>query len=338
MTDYRLRTATPSDARAIVDVLHRAFEEYRGALQPPSGAHTESESSVFGLLTGEEMAFVAEATSGELFGCVFYRPHPSQTDLYYLHRLAVIPEARGQGIASALIQAVEDAAIQAGRDYVSLGVRIVLTENRAYYLKRGYYPIAYAAHSGYAAPTYVTMRKRVSAPILRQVVIAAWTPAWKDAYEIAAAEVRSILGDHLLEIHHIGSTAITGMPAKPIIDLLGIVGDLHQVDRTEPRLLMAGWKPRGEFGIVGRRYFRKGADDDHTHHLHVYQQGNGNIDRQLRFVAYLNTHPEEARRYAELKQRLAVEHPFAPTEYTEAKGPLVEEILVRAMTWQPGAS
>jgi GrpB-like predicted nucleotidyltransferase (UPF0157 family) len=134
----------------------------------------------------------------------------------------------------------------------------------------------------------------------------------------------------MLSIHHIGSTAIPDMPAKPTIDLLGVVADLQQVDRTEPRLILRGWQPRGEHGIPGRRYFRKGSDDKHTHHLHVYAQGHPHIARQLRFVEYLTDHPTEARRYAELKQRLATAYPADPGAYTDAKGPLVEELLALA--------
>ena len=59
--------------------------------------------------------------------------------------------------------------------------------------------------------------------------------------------------------------------------------------------------------------------------------GHEAIEKQLRFVAYLTAHPEEARRYAELKQQLAVEHQFAPFAYTDAKGPLVDELLARAL-------
>jgi len=337
METWKIRTAIPDDSTAILDVIHRSFEEYRGKLEPPSGAHAEREETILKLLMSDERAFVAEkSVNEEMIGCVFFRPIKQQADTCYLHRLAVVPEARGQGVAGALITAVEEVARASGYDYVSLNVRIALPANRAFYLKRKYYPVAYAAHPGFTAPTYISMRKRLSAPIPREVVLVPWMPEWGAQYQRAAAEIQSILGEHLLSIHHIGSTAVPNIPAKPTIDLLGIVADLNQVDRTEPRLILHGWQPRGENGIPGRRYFRKGGDDKHTHHLHIYQQGNEQIDRQLRFVAYLTTHPEEARRYADLKQRLAAEHPFDAVAYTDAKGPLVEELLAKAFAERAG--
>ena len=147
MGRIKLRSATHHDSHAIVDVLHRAFEEYRGKLQPPSGAHAEREETIRALFEDGEGAIVAEEDdSGAMVGCVFYRLQTDDRDTCYLHRLAVVPEARSQGLASALVQEVESTARAQGLDYVTLGVRIVVTNNRSFYLKRGYYPVAYAAH------------------------------------------------------------------------------------------------------------------------------------------------------------------------------------------------
>lgn len=336
---FTIRSATDADASAIVATLHGAFAEYRHRIQPPSGALVENVESILALLHGGESALLAESAEGAPLACVFHRPHPQHADVLYLHRLATLPAARGQGVASALVNAVEDAARASGFDYVWLGVRIALPANRTWYMKRGYYPIAYAAHAGFAQPTYITMQKRVAPPVPRKIELAEWTPAWHDAYTAAAEQLRAILGDLLLKVHHIGSTAIPNMPAKPTIDLLGIVSDLKQVERTEPRLILNGWQPRGENGIPGRLYFRKGSDAHHTHHLHIYAQGDETgrrqIRRQLAFVAWLTDHPEDAQRYANLKRDLAAQYTWEPVAYTDAKGPLVEEILARALAAWP---
>lgn len=333
MRTVSIRPATVDDVPALVEVIQQAFAEYRGRLDPPSGAHAENAETIARLLQNNEHAFLAhdEETSAPL-GCVFCTSNRQLDDTFYLHRLAVIPQARGEGIATMLVHAVEEFARAAERTYVTLGVRIALTANRTFYLKRGYYPVAYGAHPGFHSPTFVTMRKRVAPPVPRQVLLVPWTPEWAAQYASAAAEVTSLLGDNLLAIHHIGSTAIPHMPAKPTIDVLAVVTNIMRVDRAEQSLLEAGWQPRGENGIAGRRYFRKGSDALHTHHLHIYPPGHAQIERQLRFVAYLSSHPEEAERYATCKQKLAAEHPFDPVSYTEGKGPLVEELLQRALT------
>lgn len=154
---YLIREATAADAPALARVIRGAFEEYRGRLDPPSGAHAETAAMLEALLD-REYAFAAAAPDGTLLGCVFF---DAKRDELYLHRLAVLPHARGQGIGAALVAAVERAACAAGRAWVTLGVRMALPENRRYYERLGYCVVAEGTHKGYASPTFWRMSKRV---------------------------------------------------------------------------------------------------------------------------------------------------------------------------------
>src|SRR5581483_9409001 len=93
--------------------------------------------------------------------------------------------------------------------------------------------------------------------LMRQVTVVPYDPRWPAAFERAAREVREALGESLLAIHHIGSTSIPGIHAKPIIDMLAVASDLSRVDQCAERMRGIGYEAMGEFGIGGRRYFRR---------------------------------------------------------------------------------
>src|SRR6185436_9586865 len=115
-----------------------------------------------------------------------------------------------------------------------------------------------------------------------------------------------VLGNAVVAVHHIGSTAIPGIHAKPVVDILLEVTDIAQVDAATEAIERLGYEARGEFGIRGRRYFRKGdGSGESTHHVHAYRTGSRDVERHLAFRDYLIANPEEARAYSVLKQRLA---------------------------------
>ena len=146
---------------------------------------------------------------------------------------------------------------------------------------------------------------------MRQVIVAPYDPRWPAAFERSAREVRDALGDTLLAIHHIGSTSIPGIHAKPVIDMLPIVNNLQIVDDRAHHLENIGYEPMGEFGIEGRRYFRRDNPAGvGTHQVHAFAAGSPHILRHLAFRDYLRAHTEVAQEYSQLKQQLAALHPF----------------------------
>ena len=149
-----LREATTADVLTLVALVQSAFAEYRGRLDPPSGAHRETpETLQHALHTG----FAALAVvNTEVAGCVFYRQDGAHM---YLGRLSVLPAFRQHGIGRTLTEYVEQRARSLGLWRVQLGVRLALPHLRAYYERLGYAVVRYEAHQGYAHPTSAVMEK-----------------------------------------------------------------------------------------------------------------------------------------------------------------------------------
>lgn len=150
-----LRPGTTADAAAIAATIATAFTQYRGKLVPESSAFRETPEAIVEQLAQGSGAIVAER-NGEMIGCVM--TEPMEGDLYF-GRLAVLPEARGLGLARRLIAAVEAEARARGLPGVRLGVRIALPQNQKLFNSLGYREISREAHPGFDHPTSITMRK-----------------------------------------------------------------------------------------------------------------------------------------------------------------------------------
>ncbi len=159
-------------------------------------------------------------------------------------------------------------------------------------------------------------------------------PSWKVAFEDEAKAIQHALGSLSIQLHHIGSTAIPGILAKPIIDLLGTVPSLSDADAKSLALESLGYQVMGAYGIEGRRYFRKfHSDGTRTHHLHVFKEGSQHAERHLAFRDYLIAHPKVAKEYSELKESLTSGD--APTwdAYMDGKDPFVSGVEPQAVNW-----
>jgi GrpB-like predicted nucleotidyltransferase (UPF0157 family) len=171
---------------------------------------------------------------------------------------------------------------------------------------------------------------------IRQVFVTAFQHSWREKFEFEAAQLREIFGGELIEIHHIGSTSIPGMDAKPIIDILMEVQDIQKIDTFNEKMQCAGYIPKGEYGIPGRRFFIKGDEPHHTHHIHVFQKGHADIARHIDFRDYLIAHPEEASKYARLKHELAGRHHLDIESYQAGKKQFIKRVDQKAKEWRKG--
>ncbi len=150
-------------------------------------------------------------------------------------------------------------------------------------------------------------------------------------YEQAAAQIRAAIGPRIVAIEHVGSTAVPGLEAKPIIDIM--VGVRQLVRATEhciAPLARIGYeyvpKPYPD-----RRFFRRGPWGNGTHHLHLVEWGGEDWRRALRFRDYLRQHPDAARQYADLKRQLAAAHGRDRRAYAADKTAFIEDVLARAV-------
>jgi GrpB-like predicted nucleotidyltransferase (UPF0157 family) len=172
----------------------------------------------------------------------------------------------------------------------------------------------------------------------KMIVVVSHDPDWITQFESEARRIKQVAGDAVLRIHHIGSTAIPGMKAKPIIDLLLEVGSLEALDRKAPIIESLGYEAMGEFGIPGRRYFRlDDAAGRRTHQVHSFASGAPDVLRHIAFRDYMHAHPLAAAEYGSLKERLAEAYPHDRDAYNQGKDALVKEHERRALVWAGSA-
>lgn len=164
-----------------------------------------------------------------------------------------------------------------------------------------------------------------------EVVIAAYDPSWPEVFAGEAQAIRQVLGDTLIGIEHVGSTAIMGLASKPIIDIVVSVSSLAAGTAATPALEALGYDCRGENSIPGRLFFRKGLIEfRRTHHLHLVEAGHEQWESMLTFRDYLRSHPSDARRYEELKRALAEKFRDNRSAYTNSKADFVQAVLEKA--------
>ncbi len=162
-------------------------------------------------------------------------------------------------------------------------------------------------------------------------------PAWRDNFAAESTRLAGALQEVMVQIHHIGSTAIPGIKAKPVIDILVEVTSLQELDWRVGALTALNYEAMGEFGIPDRRYFRRNdSAGTRSHQVHAFVQGSHNVTRHLAFRDYMRAHPDVASVYGELKARLAAEHDGDNAAYVNGKSDFVAEHVAIALTWWAG--
>ena len=161
----------------------------------------------------------------------------------------------------------------------------------------------------------------------RGIVVVEYDPSWPQIFEKDKAAILRALGPLVRGIEHVGSTAVTGLAAKPIVDvLLGVNAD--DLDSIIEPLVAIGYtyNPDWEISMPMRRYFRRLTPDGaHTHHLHAVPYRGEFWTRHVVFRDYLRAHPEKARAYGDLKRRLARQHQGS-VDYTFAKTEFIRSV------------
>ena len=167
---------------------------------------------------------------------------------------------------------------------------------------------------------------------MRKVKVIPYCENWKHLFEEETTKLEKIFGSEILHIHHIGSTSIEGLKAKPIIDIMPVVKDINVIDHFINKMMAIGYTAKGENGIIGRRYFQKGGDM-RTHHVHIYEIGSFEIERHLAFRDFLRVHKKMANKYGDLKEKLSFRYPYDIVSYILGKEQLGSEIETLALKW-----
>jgi len=161
------------------------------------------------------------------------------------------------------------------------------------------------------------------------IIIEEYDPRWSEQYEQLRSRIAAALGPIAVAIEHVGSTAISGLAAKAIIDVDVILRSAADLPEAIVRLATLGYQHRGDLGVPGREAFRASCNE-FPHHLYVHPPESREYLRHITFRDYLRTHPEDARTYERLKRILAIQHREDRESYNEAKSEFVEAILRRA--------
>ena len=163
------------------------------------------------------------------------------------------------------------------------------------------------------------------------VVVEPHNPRWAEMFAAESQRLAQILGPNAAAIHHIGSTAIPGVYAKPTIDILIEVKDLNELDAHNPDMVALGYQAMGEYGIPKRRFYRKNDPAGaRTHHIHAFLTGSPHLKRHLAFRDYLLAHPESARQYSDLKKKMADKYPESIERYITGKDAFITDIDKKA--------
>ncbi len=168
---------------------------------------------------------------------------------------------------------------------------------------------------------------------MEPVIIIDYDPAWPALYEGEKQALLDLLGDAIIAIEHVGSTAVPGLGAKPIID---IMAGVHCIDDAmafiEPlKRLDYEYHPEFEAVIPERRFFIKvGPGDQRTHHLHIVEPTTEFWELHILFRDYLRAHPDVAKEYEALKRQLAAQFAFNRPAYQDAKTDFIKAVEVKA--------
>jgi GrpB-like predicted nucleotidyltransferase (UPF0157 family) len=158
--------------------------------------------------------------------------------------------------------------------------------------------------------------------------IAPYDPLWPREYAAEAARIADSCRDLALRLEHIGSTAVPGMSAKPIIDILAGVPPRASRAEYVAAIRGLGYEHRGALGIPGRNYFRRGSP--RSHHIHLVNWSSAFWRDHLMFRDYLRRDAVAAQQYAALKRELSAMFADDRARYNEEKGPFINAVLRRA--------
>lgn len=150
---------------------------------------------------------------------------------------------------------------------------------------------------------------------------------WRTLFAQEASRLRYALGDRLLRVEHVGSTAVEGMEAKPLIDVLAAVESLEEAGGLVPALRGLGYEYRGDGGVAGRIFLAKGPRSRRTHHLSLVEPTGKRWRESLAFRDYLQANPVAAGEYRDLKRELARRFPGDRASYTVGKARFIERVV-----------
>ena len=150
---------------------------------------------------------------------------------------------------------------------------------------------------------------------------------WQEEYKKEEKLLKDVLGERIKEIHHIGSTSIPGLKAKPVIDILVVINDFDEIQEIEKELSSYDYENRGHQGVADRYFFAKGPEEARSHYLHFVEPNSNTYYNQIYFKRYLLEHQEYIKKYCDLKQELASKYANERPKYTQGKNEFITNVI-----------
>jgi GrpB-like predicted nucleotidyltransferase (UPF0157 family) len=163
------------------------------------------------------------------------------------------------------------------------------------------------------------------------VYLSDWDPAWPVRAKALAEDLTSIIGRDK-RIEHIGSTAVEGMRAKPVVDLMVGAADEEELEDIARKLVGMGWTDMGEAGVPGRRHLRRRSGEHANLHIVLFRSLHWVNNLTVR--DFLRAHPNEQRLYATLKETSVASGADRLLAYSDRKAPFMAALLERGTRWR----
>ena len=163
------------------------------------------------------------------------------------------------------------------------------------------------------------------------IEVAEYRPEWAEIFGRERAAIIDGCGPWVMEVHHVGSTSVRGLAAKPILDIMPVVANPGDGESAVGPMTTLGYRYRGENDLPGRFYFDKIVDGRTVVHCHMYPQDHPDIRKLVVFRDRLRTHRETALEYVRLKRELALKYKKDREAFTDGKGAFINEITAVAL-------
>lgn len=154
-----------------------------------------------------------------------------------------------------------------------------------------------------------------------------YSSTWKESYETEEKLLKDVLKNKIIEIHHVGSTSVPGLKAKPIVDILIVLKSLDEIDEIERLLKSHNYENCGQHGITDQYFFAKGPDEARSHYIHFTVPKSKTYYDSIYFRNYLIDHPEYLKKYSNIKQELALKYADERPKYTQGKSEFISNVI-----------
>ncbi len=163
------------------------------------------------------------------------------------------------------------------------------------------------------------------------IEVVEYSAEWPRVFAREAAAILAKCRPLITDVHHIGSTSVPGLAAKPILDILPVAAGTAEALEAVSPMTALGYRYRGENGIAGRFYFDRVVEGRTVMHVHVFPAGHPEVRRHLVFRDHLRMNPDVAREYERMKRELAARYGDDRQTYTDSKAAFITGVIDAAM-------